>query len=105
MSHRRFVDSAGRRWEVRVASKGDWRFEPVSGNPSPRRRGDVPLYATDPFELSEQELRTILDAAREDAGASPGSPSGDDAAAGPRKSPFHDDWRPPERKSPFRDDL
>jgi hypothetical protein len=103
MSHRRFVDGAGRRWEIRVASKGDWRFEPVSGNPSPRRRGDVPLYATDPFELSEQELRTILDAAREDAGRGPESPFGDDPPSG-RRSPFPDDWKPPERKSPFRDD-
>lgn len=100
MSHRRFSDRQGRRWEIRSEASGAWRFEPVSGNPGPARHGRPPLYATDPFELSERELRTILRDADpvSGGGARPKTPGG--------PSPFPDDDQPatPERRSPFLDD-
>lgn len=99
MSHRKFADRDGTRWEVRVSSKHEWRFEPVPGNPRAPRRARPPLYAgDDPFELSERELQTILGTgARE-----PGRSRADDA---PRTSPFGDIQRTPGKKSPFLDDL
>lgn len=92
MAHRTFLDRAGHRWQVRVASKRDWRFEPVGENPGDSRQVRPPLYAEgDPYELSEQELRTILGNAR--------------PAHGPaRPSPFKDDYEPPKKASPFFDD-
>ena len=92
MSHRKFSDGQGNRWEVRVSSKSDWRFKPVPGNPHPPRRVRPPLYAgDDPYELSEQELQNIL---------------GDAALEGPTvKSPFGEDYEPSTKKSPFLDDL
>jgi len=99
MSHRRFSDRAGRRWEIRVRAKGDWEFRPVPGNPEPTRRGDGPLYQTDPFELSEQELQTIL------AGATPVSEAAEPDARGKHRPAGRlFDWSPPEKKSPFLDD-
>lgn len=108
MSARRFQDERGRRWEVEVRAKRDWRFEPLRGNPAAARRAVPPLYADDPFELSEQELRRIL------ATASPvgtgisaeGEPPSTDPSARPR-SPFRDDDGPPRERrprSPFGDD-
>ena len=92
MSHRKFSDRDGRRWEVRVTSKADWHFEPIMGNPEPPRRGAPPLYAgDDPFELSEMELQSILGAA---------TPK----ETGPRTSPFGDAYEAPKKKSPFLDD-
>lgn len=108
MSYRRFVDGRGQRWEIRKHAKGDWEFRPVGGNPDPVHRGAPPLYATDPFELSEQELRRILEGAtpRESAprGGAP-SPFKDDAE-GPRSSggSLFGDRDPPRKRSPFLDD-
>lgn len=104
MSHRKFSDRGGRAWEVRVRSKREWGFEPVGGNPEPRRSGSPPLYAgDDPFELSEQELQRILDDARPEAGGPGSSPSGD--GGGTKTSPFGDDYEAPKKASPFKDDL
>lgn len=92
MGHRKFVDRQGYRWEVKVTSKADWRFEPVPGNPNEPKHVRPPLYAgEDPYELSEQELQSIL---------------GETTAieATPRKSPFGGTYEPPKKKSPFLDD-
>jgi hypothetical protein len=77
MALRRFVDSAGRRWEIRPRNRSEWEFEPVEGNPEPARTCSPPGYETDPYELSVEELQRLL------------------AAAQPR--------RPPARPSPFLD--
>lgn len=106
MSHRRFADEEGRRWEIREEAGGAWRFRPVSGNPEPDRRGRPPLYATDPFELSERELRAIL---REAEPRAPGGRSGRSGSGRGTKmgSPFLDDddeTGPRTSGSPFLDD-
>ena len=99
MSHRKFADRDGTRWEVRVYSKHEWRFEPVSENPRAPRRARPPLYAgDDPFELSERELQTILGTGTRVAGHA--GRAGD----APGVSPFGDIPRPPKKKSPFLDD-
>ena len=64
MGFRRFTDRQGNRWEVKPRSRHEWHFEPVQGNPEGRRVGNAPGYEQDPFELSEQELTRILDAAK-----------------------------------------
>ena len=98
MSHRTFSDDRRNRWQVRVSSRAEWRFEPLSGNPDPARRVRPPLYAgDDPFELSEQELRTML------RGGIPDARTTSRESAGP--SPFGDAYTPPAKKSPFLDDL
>ncbi|WP_419948991.1 hypothetical protein [Candidatus Palauibacter sp.] len=97
MSHRKFSDRRGNRWEIRVSSRAEWRFEPLPGNPNPPHRVRPPLYAgDDPFELSDQELQTILGSATPDPRAERKTPGA---------SPFGDDYRPPPKKSPFLDDL
>ena len=97
MSHRKFSDRRGNRWEVRVASRSEWRFEPLSGNPGTPYRVRPPLYAgDDPFELSERELRSIL------GNATP-NPKADRET--PDASPFGDVYEPRRKKSPFLDDL
>ncbi len=95
MSFRKFQDAAGRRWQVKVRAKQDWLLEPLSGNPARATPVVPPLYADDPFELSEEELRRILD----DAGG------GGAEAAGPgRPSPFGDEYQPPAKPKLFGDD-
>ena len=95
MSHRKFSDRRGNRWEVRVASRSEWRFEPLPGNPATPHRVRPPLYAgDDPFELSEQELQSILGAAMPEERTDRGTP---------RASPFGD-YEPRRKKSPFLDD-
>ncbi|MCG8469566.1 MAG: hypothetical protein MJB57_15400 [Gemmatimonadetes bacterium] len=104
MSHRKFSDRTGQRWEVRVTSKAEWRFEPIMGNPGPPRRGAPPLYAgDDPFEMSEMELQqTLADATP--APAAPGGPLlGRDGTAAERKTPFGDVYESPKSESPFGD--
>lgn len=80
-----------------MASRSEWRFEPLPGNPGAPRRVRPPLYAgDDPFELSEQELRSILGSATPDAKTGRGTPGA---------SPFGDVHEPRRKKSPFLDDL
>jgi hypothetical protein len=74
MAERRFVDAAGHRWAVRVRSRTEWEFEPVEGNPGPARLGAPAGYEQDPFELSIEELRRLLDAARPRGGPRTKSP-------------------------------
>lgn len=92
MSFRSFKDASGGRWQVKVRSRREWLLDPMPGNPQTPRTVEPPLYAEDPFELSEQELQRIL------AGAESASPPS-------RPSPFEDDSEsPPEdRPSLFRD--
>ncbi|WP_419164270.1 hypothetical protein [Candidatus Palauibacter sp.] len=99
MSHRNFYDRQRNRWEVRVSSRAEWRFEPLPGNPNPPRLVRPPLYAgDDPFELSEQELQTIFGTATPEARAE---------KKAQRASPFGDAYEPQPhtRKSPFLDDI
>jgi hypothetical protein len=93
MSVRNFRDTSGQRWQVKVRSRREWLLEPLLGNPEMPRTVEPPLYAEDPFELSEQELQRIL------AGA------GGDEASSSQPSPFKDDpeFPPKDRPSPFRD--
>jgi len=77
MAHRTFSDRAGNRWEIIPASRSEWTFEPIEGNPGPGRTGSPPGYETDPYELSVEELERLLE------GATPrGKPKG--------RSPFLD---------------
>ena len=97
MSHRKFSDRGGNRWEIRVSSRAEWRFEPLPGNPNPPCRVHPPLYAgDDPFELSEQELQAIFGGATTEIRAQ---------SKGSGASPFGDVYKPPTKKSPFLDDL
>lgn len=93
MSLRKFKDASGGLWQVKVRSRREWLLEPLPGNPDTPRTVEPPLYAEDPFELSEQELQRIL------AGA------GEGPARSDRPSPFKDDegHRPKDRPSLFRD--
>ncbi len=105
MGYRRFSAENGGRWEIRIEASGEWRFEPVSGAGDATRRGRPPLYARDPFELSEQELRRILADARPVTRPGAPSPFRDGARpANERPSPFGDDSGSPGKRSPFRDD-
>lgn len=82
MAYRKFQDRNGNGWEVRTESRQRWRFEPLRGSDEKPRMVTPPLYAEDPFELSEQELQKMLDEAR----PAPGTGSG-----------------PTEKRSPFLD--
>ncbi len=70
MGYRRFVDRAGRAWEVRDETKSEWAFVPQSGNLMDRTIVPAPGYDNDPFELSNEELQKLLDAANGNAGGS-----------------------------------
>ena len=70
MGYRRFVDRAGRAWEVRDETKSEWAFVPQPGNPMDRTIVPAPGYDNDPFELSNEELQKLLDAANGNAGGS-----------------------------------
>lgn len=63
MAHRTFSDHKGDRWEVVPASRSQWTFEPIEGNPGPARVATPPGYETDPYEMSVEELQRLLDAA------------------------------------------
>lgn len=109
MSHRHFVDRKGRNWRVRVRARGDWEFKPEPGNPEPPYHGEPPRHATDPYELSAEELQKIL--ANAMPGDRPGgapSPFRDDSGARSEPSSaagLFEDYKPPGKpKSPFLDD-
>ncbi len=70
MGYRRFVDRAGRAWEVRDETNSEWAFVPQPGNPMDRTVVPAPGYDNDPFELSNEELQKLLDAASGNAGGS-----------------------------------
>jgi hypothetical protein len=64
MGYRRFTDRDGNEWEVQDSSGLEWRMLPVSGNQQSQVNVRVPGYESDPFELSNEELQRLLDAAR-----------------------------------------
>ncbi len=78
MGYRKFTDREGRSWEIRDHSRSEWMFEPLPGNPEGRTTVAPPGYDNDPFELSNEELQKLLDAA--------GGPT----QRHPKKSPFAD---------------
>lgn len=75
----KFRDEQGRLWEVRVGAGREWTFRPVEGELSDERVVERPGYETDPFELTEAELRRLLH------------------SSSPR-------YRGPTRSSPFKED-
>ncbi len=77
MGYRRFTDRDGQAWEVRDRSGSQWQFEPVSGNPSRSVTVPAPGYEKDPFELSTEELQSMLDGVHGTRGR-------------PKRSPFAD---------------
>lgn len=74
MGYRRFTDRDGYQWEVRDRTSAEWTFEPVGSNPHPPLRVRPPTYESDPFELSEEELLTLLGATGAARARSPRSP-------------------------------
>jgi len=74
MGFRRFEDSEGRSWEIRVRGRSEWHFEPLHGNPLARRTVGAPTYEEDPFELTDQELQQLLNAGRQGTMRTPRSP-------------------------------
>jgi hypothetical protein len=71
---RRFQDTNGARWEIRVRGTREWLFEPVEDNPGPTRSVTPPGYEADPFELSVDELQKLLDAAPKPSARTKSSP-------------------------------
>ena len=70
MGYRRFVDRDGRAWDVYDETDSEWAFIPQPGNPLDRTIVPAPGYDNDPFELSNEELQRMLDAANGNAGGS-----------------------------------
>ncbi len=70
MGYRRFVDRDGRAWDVRDETNSEWAFVPQPGNPMDRTIVPAPGYDNDPFELSNEEIQKLLDAAGGNAGGS-----------------------------------
>ena len=101
MGYRRFTDRQGHRWEVKPRTRYEWHFEPLPGNPGSKRVGSGPGYEKDPFELSEQELQRICEAADPLAGRG-------ERPASSKKDPsrlFKDDLPAPGKpRSPFKED-
>jgi hypothetical protein len=77
MGYRRYTDADGNAWDVRDVSSSEWEFVPVAGNSSAPLRVPAPSYETDPFELSNEELARLYQAAPR-------------KGARPKKSPFVD---------------
>lgn len=63
MGFRRFTDRDKQQWEIRDVSRSRWEFAPAGDNPHPSRSVAPPGYEQDPYELSQEELQTLLDAA------------------------------------------
>ena len=70
MGYRKFVDRDGRPWHVQDETDSVWTFVPQPGNSADRTTVSAPGYDKDPFELSNEELQTLLDVAGENAGRS-----------------------------------
>jgi hypothetical protein len=64
MSYRKFIDASGNAWRIRDRSRWDWEFQPEPGNPERARSVRAPGHQDDPFELSNEELQSLLDSAR-----------------------------------------
>lgn len=77
MATRKFTDRDGNVWEILPRSRTEWEFEPVSGNPGPRKIAEPPSHERDPFEMSIEELQRMLD-------------GGHEPRSRPKRSPFLD---------------
>ena len=77
MSHRKWNDRTGRPWQVKPLSRSEWEFEPLPGNDGRARRTRAPTWQEDPFELSNEELQRLFDAAPDPDRPRPPSPFGD----------------------------
>ena len=62
MGFRNFIDRDKRQWEIRDVSRSRWEFSPAGDNRLPARTVEPPGYEQDPYELSQEELQTLLDA-------------------------------------------
>ncbi len=61
MAFRKFVDREGNEWQVRQRSRSEWDLEPAGMNPGRARTVASPGYEKDPYELSKEELQSLLD--------------------------------------------
>ena len=61
MGFRRFTDRDKLSWEIRPVERGEWEFSPVRENTGRPRTVPSPGYEKDPYELSQEELQTLLD--------------------------------------------
>ena len=77
MSHRTWIDRAGRSWQIRPKSRSEWEFAPLPGNSESARIARSPSWQDDPFELSREELQRLFDAAPDPNRSRPPSPFGD----------------------------
>lgn len=59
--HRRFEDARGSTWEVHPQEAFKWQFVPVGDDERVRKIATPPPAATDPSDLTEQELQQLLD--------------------------------------------
>lgn len=75
---RRFEDADGNAWEIRTRADFKWHFVPVGGDGRARRIVTPQPDVDDPSDLSEEELRRLLEAGIPAEGISePLEPSGD----------------------------
>lgn len=63
MSFRRFTDRHKQDWEIRPQSNNVWELSPTGENPGRPRTVPAPGYEKDPWEMSQEELQRLLDAA------------------------------------------
>jgi len=77
MGFRKFTDRDQQQWEIRDVSRSRWEFSPAGANPQPARSVEPPGYEQDPYELSQEELQRLLDAAAALAKRSIKNPFGD----------------------------
>ncbi len=77
MGSRKFTDRDGNPWQILEDSRDRWTFDPLQGNQ--QRAFDVapPGYASDPYELSTEEMQRMFDANQT-------------TRSKPKKSPFLD---------------
>jgi hypothetical protein len=77
MGFRRFTDRDKQQWEIRDVSRSRWEFAPAGDNPQPARSVAPPGYEPDPYELSQEELQALLDAASAPSKRAVKNPFGD----------------------------
>lgn len=63
MGFRKFVDRDKQQWEIRDVARSRWEFAPAGDNRLAARTVEPPGYEQDPYELSQEELQALLDAA------------------------------------------
>lgn len=59
---RKFTDRTGQPWMVaREHGRSELVFRPVEGGHGDERTAPLPTHTQDPFELSDEELQSLLD--------------------------------------------